>query len=94
MKKSLIITLGILNIVAFISTLILLGKSIYATYPDLRFEYTLTWGMPFIAIAAYALTIGIRTIKGKHWIWAIIGLILAGAAWLYFVWLALLQATV
>jgi len=85
MKRVVIITLGILNIVAFISTLFII--CIPYLWWGFDMDYILSRNLPFIIIAAYTLTIGICTLKRKNWIWSIfsiLGLILAGAAWFYF----------
>jgi len=87
------IALGILNIIACVNMLVLLGIFCYAIRIGFRIEDVFTWGLPFIAVAVYTLTVGIFTLKGKHWVWAFLGILFAGAAWVYLYFFAALTQT-
>lgn len=76
--KILRIVLGILNILACGSLVVV--HSLTDWYASNAF----TWGLPLLIAAALALICGIFTLKRKGWGWTITGLIVAGAAWIYY----------
>lgn len=86
--RGLRLALGILNLIACVSLVVVHYTFWFLEWgaPD-----AFTWGLPLLIAAALALICGIFTLKRKNWGWAISGLIVAGAAWIYFLilsWLA------
>ena len=82
MKRVWIVTLGILNIVACVSLVIVHSLLDWYAY------YAFTWGLPLLVAAIVALICGVFTLKRKSWAWAFTGLMIAGAAGIY-VWILL-----
>jgi hypothetical protein len=78
MKEDLIIILGILDIVACVSLVIVHSSLDWYAY------YAFTWGLPLLVAAIVALICGIFTLKRKSQAWAFTGLMIAGAAGIYF----------
>jgi hypothetical protein len=81
MKRVLITILGILNMIAA-GSLVLWDYFWFsdegASVPD-----AFTWGLPLLIAAIVALTCGIFTLNRKTKGWAVSGLVVAGAAWIY-----------
>jgi hypothetical protein len=84
MSKIVIITLGILDILACLSLIVL-----HICIDWYSFN-AFTWGLPLLIAALVALICGIFTLKTKNWKWSSLGLIVASVAWayiLFFFWL-------
>jgi hypothetical protein len=88
MKKEWMKILGISNLIAFVFILILYFLFLEESPPSFRLEYAFNdYGLPFVAGALYNLTIGIFTLKRKHWLWvvlAIFGILVAFAVFYLF----------
>ena len=78
MKRVWVIILGILNIVAGVSLVIV------HSWLDWHAYYAFTWGLPLLIAAIVSLICGIFTLKRKSWRWAVTGFLFTGAGWIYF----------
>jgi len=88
MKRVWIITLGIVDILAFVSLLVLFFSFVL----DWGVTDAFTWGLPvFIAMVITIFCI-IYTLKKNNWRWALSGIILAIAGWFYFLITSFLTA--
>lgn len=92
-KRVWIIVLGVLNLIACANMLALLGIFCYAIRIFINIGFVFSWGLPFIAVAVFTLIVGIRTLRGGNWIWAVFAPILTGAAWLYLYFFAAITQT-
>jgi hypothetical protein len=79
--RGLRIALGILNLIACGS--LALYNYVWFSERGASASNAFTWGMPLLLAAILALICGIYTLKGKSWGWAVSGLIVAGAVWIY-----------
>jgi hypothetical protein len=86
MKKVWIVILGVLNILACGS--LLLYDYVWFSEKGASLSTAFTGGLPVLIAAALALTGGIYALKRKSWKWAVSGLVVAGAAWMYCLTLA------
>jgi hypothetical protein len=79
--RGLRVALGIFDIAAGGS--LLLYDYVWFSEKGASLSAAFTWGLPVVIAAALALTGGICTLKKKSWKWAVTGLVVAGAAWIY-----------
>jgi hypothetical protein len=81
MKRQWITTLGILNIIASGSLAV---RYYFGWFLEWGAPDAFTWGLPILIAAVVALICGIFTLYKKSWGWAVAGLIITGAAWIYY----------
>jgi hypothetical protein len=93
MKRQWRITLGILNIIVSAGMLAAFGFSIYAISQQSWATWISILSLPFLVVMVFTSIGGIFTLKGRHWAWSFIGLVLAFVALLYFLLLMLYIAT-
>ena len=86
------LALGVLNLVACVFMLILF----LFQYSNVRTAFAFfSYALPFMAGAIATLISGIFTLKGKNWIWTVMGLVFSAAGFIYFlilVWIVLWSA--
>lgn len=82
MKRVWITILGVLNIIA---CGLLVGLHISIDWYN---SAAFTWGLPIIIAAILALFCGIYTLKRKRLRWAVTGLFIAGAVYVYYLTLS------
>jgi len=80
MKKVWIIILGIIDILAFGSLLVLYSYGFILRW---GLADAFTWGLPVFIALLLTLFFGISSLKMRNWKWALTGIIIAVAGWLY-----------
>ena len=79
MKRALITTLGIVDIIAGISLLV-----VYVSrFSDWGVIFAIIWALPILIAMVLSFIGAFYAIKKNNWRWALAGIIIAAAGWAY-----------